>query len=159
SGKLRLAVQPVDLRNVVEEALEAIRPAAEAKNIRLQPVLASPGGPVSGDPDRLQQIVWNLLSNAVKFTPKEGRVQVQVKRAGSHVEIIVSDSGEGIGPDLLPYIFDRFRQGDSGSARSHGGLGIGLALVRSLVELHGGSVFAESSGAGRGATFVVKLPL
>lgn len=159
SGRLRLAVQPVDLRSVIEDALDGIRPAAEAKNIRLQPVLASPGGPVSGDPDRLQQIVWNLLSNAVKFTAKGGRVQVQLQRVKSHVEILVSDTGQGIQPELLPQIFDRFRQGDSSSTRAHGGLGVGLALVRHLVELHGGIVFAESPGEGRGTTFVVKLPL
>jgi len=159
SGKLRLAVQPVDLQRVVEEALDGIRPAAAAKNIRLQPVLASPGGPVSGDPDRLQQVVWNLLSNAVKFTPKGGRVQIQLQRVSSHVELLVSDTGQGIHPDLLPYVFDRLRQGDSSSTRSHGGLGLGLALVRHFVELHGGIVFAESPGEGRGATFVVKLPL
>jgi len=159
SGKLRLAVQPVDLQRVVEEALDGIRPAAAAKNIRLQPVLASPGGPVSGDPDRLQQVVWNLLSNAVKFTPKGGRVQIQLQRVSSHVELLVSDTGQGIQPDLLPYVFDRLRQGDSSSTRAHGGLGLGLALVRHFVELHGGIVFAESPGEGRGATFVVKLPL
>ena len=159
TGKLRLAVQPVDLRLVIEEALDGIRPAAEAKNIRLQAVLASPGGPVSGDPDRLQQIVWNLLSNAVKFTPKGGRVQVQLQRVDSQVAISVSDTGEGIGPELLPHVFERFRQGDSSSSRPHGGLGLGLALVRSLVELHGGTVLADSPGEGRGATFEVKLPL
>jgi signal transduction histidine kinase len=159
SGKLRLNVRPVDLRVVIEEALEAVRPAAEAKSIRLQPMLASPGGPVSGDPDRLQQVVWNLLSNAVKFTPKGGRVQIQLQRVDSHVEILVSDTGEGIAPDLLPHIFDRFRQGDSSSSRTHGGLGLGLTLVRSVVELHGGRVFAESPGEGRGATFIVRLPL
>ncbi len=159
TGKLRLAVQPVDLQRVVEEALDGIRPAAAAKNIRLQPVLASPGGPVSGDPDRLQQVVWNLLSNAVKFTPKGGRVQIQLQRVSSHIELLVSDTGQGIQPDLLPYVFDRLRQGDSSSTRAHGGLGLGLALVRHFVELHGGIVFAESPGEGRGATFVVKLPL
>jgi signal transduction histidine kinase/ActR/RegA family two-component response regulator len=159
SGKLRLAVQPVDLQRVIEDALDGIRPAAEAKNIRLQPVLASPGGPVSGDPDRLQQVVWNLLSNAVKFTPKGGRVQIQLQRVNSHVELLVSDTGQGIQPDLLPYVFDRLRQGDSSRTRAHGGLGLGLALVRHFVELHGGIVFAESPGEGRGATFVVKLPL
>ena len=158
SGRFRLAVQPVDLLAIVEQALDAIRPAADAKGIRLQTVLASPGGPVSGDPDRLLQIMWNLLSNAVKFTPKRGRVQVQVQHVNSHVEIIVSDTGQGIRPDLLPYVFDRFRPGD-GTIRPQGGLGIGLALVRNLVELHGGTVFAESREEGQGATFVVKLPL
>src|SRR6266851_4014763 len=159
SGKLRLNVQPVDLRRVVEDAVDGIRPAADAKGIRLQSVLASPGGPVSGDPDRLQQVLWNLVSNAVKFTPKGGRVQIQLQRGNSHVELIVTDTGQGIEPAVLPYVFDRFRQGDATSTRAHGGLGLGLALVRSLVELHGGSVLAESPGGGQGATFVVKLPL
>jgi len=159
AGKIRLTVQPVDLRLVIEEAMDGIRPAAAAKNIRLQSVLASPVGPVSGDPDRLQQVVWNLLSNAVKFTPKGGRVQVQLQRVNSQVAITVSDTGMGIGAELLPHIFERFRQGDSSSTRPHGGLGLGLALVRSLAELHGGTVFAESAGEGRGATFEVRLPL
>ena len=159
SGKLRLNVQPVDLRRVVEDAVDGIRPAADAKGIRLQSVLVSPGGPVSGDPDRLQQVLWNLVSNAVKFTPKGGRVQIQLQRGNSHVELIVTDTGQGIEPAVLPYVFDRFRQGDATSTRAHGGLGLGLALVRSLVELHGGSVLAESPGGGQGATFVVKLPL
>jgi CheY-like chemotaxis protein/anti-sigma regulatory factor (Ser/Thr protein kinase) len=139
--------------------VDAIRPAADAKGIELQTVLASPGGPVSGDPDRLRQVVWNLLSNAVKFTPKAGRVQIQLQRVDSHVDIVVSDTGAGIAPAFLPFVFDRFRQGDSSSTRQRGGLGLGLALVRSLVELHGGTVTAESAGEARGATFVVKLPL
>ena len=159
SGRMRLAVQAVDLRSVVEEAVDAVRPAADAQDIRLQVVIESPGAPVSGDPGRLQQVVWNLLSNAVRFTPKGGRVQINVQRVNSHVEIMVSDTGEGIRADLLPYIFDRLRQGDSAAGRPHGGLGIGLALVRHLVELHGGTVFAESPGEGKGATFVVNLPL
>jgi signal transduction histidine kinase/ActR/RegA family two-component response regulator len=159
SGRMRLVVQPVDLRDLIEDALEAVRPAAEAKGIRLQPVLEAPGLLVSGDPGRLQQIMWNLLENAVKFTPRDGRVQVQLQRVRSHVEIIVSDTGQGIAADVLPYVFDRLRQGEGGSARGHGGLGIGLGLVRHLVELHGGSVYAESAGEGQGATFVVKLPL
>jgi signal transduction histidine kinase/ActR/RegA family two-component response regulator len=159
NGKLRLAVQPVDLRRVVEDALDGIRPAAEAKNIRLQPVLASPGGPVRGDPERLQQVVWNLLSNAVKFTPKGGRVQIQLQQVHSHVDLFVSDTGQGIKPEILPYIFDPFRQGDSSSTRAHGGLGLGLALVRHLVQLHGGTVVAGSPGDGRGATFTVTLPV
>ena len=159
SGRLRLSVQPVDLRELIEDALEAVRHAAEAKGIRLQPVLEGPGLVVSGDPGRLRQVMWNLLENAVKFTPKDGRVQVQLQRVRSHVEIVVSDTGRGIAADLLPYIFDRLRQGESGSTRSHGGLGIGLALVRHFAELHGGSVYAESAGEGQGATFVVTLPL
>lgn len=159
SGRIRLAIQAVDLRDLIDDALEAVRPAAEAKGIRLQPVLESPGTPVSGDPGRLQQVVWNLLNNAVKFTSKGGRVQVNLQRVRSHVEIIVSDTGQGIHADVLPYIFDRLRLGDGSTTRRHGGLGIGLSLVRHLVELHGGSVFAESPGEGHGATFVVKLPL
>lgn len=159
SGRMRLVVQPVDLRDLIEDALEAVRHAAEAKGIRLQPVLEAPRLLVTGDPGRLQQIVWNLLENAVKFTPKDGRVQVQLQRVRSHVEISVSDTGQGISADVLPYVFDRLRQGETGSTRGHGGLGIGLGLVRHLAELHGGSVYAESPGEGQGATFVVKLPL
>jgi signal transduction histidine kinase len=159
SGKMRLAIQPVNVADVIGEALDAVRPGAEAKGIQLQSVLDSPGTQVSGDPGRLQQVVWNLLYNAVKFTPKAGRILVKLQQVKSHVEIIVSDTGPGIRPDLLPYIFDRLRQGDSSRSRPHGGLGIGLALVRHIAELHGGSVFAESPGEGQGATFVVKLPL
>jgi len=159
SGRMRLAIQPVDLGELIEDGLESVRHAAEAKRIRLQSVLEAPGLLVSGDPGRLQQVVWNLLENAVKFTPKDGRVQIQLQRVRSHVEIVVSDTGQGIGSDVLPFVFDRLRQGDSGSARGQGGLGIGLALVRHFVELHGGSVYAESPGEGQGATFVVKLPL
>ncbi|HST22527.1 MAG TPA: PAS domain S-box protein [Blastocatellia bacterium] len=159
TGKLRLEVQPVLLGSVIESALDAIRPAAEAKEIRLQDILDPRAGPVSGDPNRLQQIVWNLLSNAVKFTPKGGRVVVRLERVNSQVEIIVSDTGQGIHPELLPFIFDRFRQGDSTTTRQHGGLGLGLAIVRHLVELHGGSVQADSPGHGSGANFTVNLPL
>jgi signal transduction histidine kinase/CheY-like chemotaxis protein len=159
TGQIRLDVKPVDLRTVIGESVDSIRPSAEAKGVQLQAVLASPGGPVSGDPDRLRQVVWNLLSNAVKFTPKAGRVQVQLQRVDSHVEVVVSDTGVGIAAEFLPYVFDRFRQGDSSSTRTRGGLGLGLALVRSLVELHGGTVAVESPGEARGATFVVKLPL
>ena len=159
TGQVRLDVKPVDLRTVIVETVDSIRPAADAKGIELQTVLASPGGPVSGDPDRLRQVMWNLLSNAVKFTPKAGRVQVQLQRVNSQVQIAVSDSGVGIAADFLPYVFDRFRQGDSSTTRTRGGLGLGLALVKSLVELHGGTVAADSPGEARGATFVVKLPL
>jgi signal transduction histidine kinase len=159
AGKVRLDVQPVNLNNVVEHTLDAIRPAAEAKRITLQPVLDPRAGPIIGDPARLQQVVWNLLMNAVKFTDKDGRVQVYLQRVNSHIEIIVSDTGRGIAPELLPLVFDRFRQADSSSTRSHGGLGLGLALVKHLVELHGGTVLAQSSGEGKGATFIVKLPL
>src|SRR5262250_3221783 len=159
NGQMRLTVRPVDLHGLIEDALEAVRHTAEAKGIRLQPVLETPGLLVSGDPGRLQQVVWNLLQNAVKFTPKDGQIQIQLQRVRSHAEIVVSDTGQGIVANVLPYVFDRLRQGEGGSARGHGGLGIGLALVRHFVELHGGSVFAESAGEGQGATFVVKLPL
>jgi PAS domain S-box-containing protein len=159
TGKMRLDAQRVDVPAVIAAALDAIRPAADAKEIRLQSVLDPRAGPVTGDPARLQQVVWNLLSNAVKFTPKRGRVAVHLLRVNSHVEIVVSDTGEGIRADVLPFIFERFRQGDSSPTRTHPGLGIGLALVRHLVELHGGTVTAESAGPGQGATFRVKLPL
>jgi signal transduction histidine kinase/ActR/RegA family two-component response regulator len=159
SGKMRLDVRPVDLRTVIEGALDAVRPAAEAKAIRLQSVLDPRAAPITGDPGRLQQVIWNLLMNAVKFTPKGGRVQIHLQRVNSHVEIVVSDTGQGIAPDVLPFIFDRFRQADSSSTRTHSGLGLGLALVKHLVELHGGSVVAQSAGEGKGATFIVKLPL
>ena len=158
-GRMRLAIQPVNVADVIGEALDAVRPGADAKGIQLQSVLDSPGAQVSGDPGRLEQVVWNLLYNAVKFTPKQGRVLVKLQHVMSHVEIVVSDTGQGISAELLPYIFDRLRQGDSTRSRAQGGLGIGLALVRHIAELHGGSVFAESPGPGLGATFVVKLPL
>ena len=159
TGKMRLDLRPVQLAPVIEAALDAVRPAAAAKGIRLQVLLDPAVVPVMGDPDRLQQIVWNLLSNAIKFTPKDGRVQVQLRRANAHVEITVSDTGLGIDADLLPFVFERFRQADSTSSRAFGGLGLGLALVRHLVELHGGTVTAASDGEGHGATFVVTLPL
>jgi PAS domain S-box-containing protein len=158
-GKLRLNVRAAELTPVIEAAVDSVRPAAEARGIRLQVVLDPRAGPVSGDPDRLQQVVWNLLSNAIKFTPKEGRVQVLLARAGSHLELTVSDTGQGIEEKFLPYVFDRFRQADPSTTRKHGGLGLGLAIVRHLVELHGGTVTAESRGAGQGTTFKVSLPL
>ncbi len=159
TGKLRLEVQPIDLASVIESAVDGVLPAADAKGIRLQRVLDSGTSMVSGDQARLQQIIWNLLSNAIKFTPKGGRVQIRLERINSHVEIIVTDSGQGISPDILPYIFERFRQADSTTTRTHSGLGLGLAIVRHLVEMHGGTVEAESVGAGQGSTFTVKLPL
>jgi len=158
-GKLRLNVRPAELSPVIEAAVDSVRPAAEAKGIRLQVVLDPRAGPVSGDPDRLQQVVWNLLSNAIKFTPKDGRVQVLLTRVNSHLELTVSDTGQGIESKFLPYVFDRFRQADPSTTRTHGGLGLGLAIVRHLVELHGGTVTAESEGAGQGTTFKVSLPL
>lgn len=159
SGKLRLTVMPVELPPIIEAAIDAIRPAAEAKRIRLQVMLDSTTGLVSGDPDRLQQVIWNLLSNAVKFTEKEGRVQVRLEHFDSRVVITVSDTGKGIAPEFLPYVFDRFRQADGSITRLHGGLGLGLAIVRQLVDLHGGSVQAQSPGEGKGATFSVQLPM
>jgi PAS domain S-box-containing protein len=159
SGKVRLDVQRVDLGELVRLAVETAKPSAQAKGIRLQAVLDPHAGPVSGDPNRLQQVFWNLLSNAVKFTPKGGRVQVLLERLNSDVEVSVIDTGEGIRPEFLPHVFDRFRQGDSTTTRRHGGLGLGLSIVKQLVELHGGSVRVKSLGAGHGATFVVALPL
>src|SRR5205823_1760931 len=152
SGKMRLNMQPVELPIVLHEAVATIMPAAEAKHIRLETTMDPQIGPVSGDPDRLRQVVWNLLSNAVKFTPKHGRIQLRLERVNSSVEIVVSDTGIGIAPDFLPHIFEQFRQADSGSARQHGGLGLGLAIVRNLVELHGGTVYAASGGEEKGAT-------
>jgi signal transduction histidine kinase len=151
SGKLRLDVGIVDLPAVVDAAVESIRPAAAAKEIRLQTIVDPGAGPVSGDAARLQQVVWNLLANAVKFTPRGGQVQVHLQRVNSHVEIVVSDTGAGISGEFLPHVFERFRQEDAGSTRSHGGLGLGLAIVRHLIELHGGTAAAESGGAGMGA--------
>jgi PAS domain S-box-containing protein len=158
AGKLRLSLQEVDLQAVIGQALDTVQPAAHAKGIRLVPILDSDTGVVSADPDRLQQVVWNLLSNAIKFTPKGGRVEVRLLRVNSHVEITVEDSGPGIEPSFLPYIFERFRQADSSSTRRHGGVGLGLSIVRSLVELHGGTVSAANRTTGRGAAFVVRLP-
>ena len=158
-GQLRLNVRPVNLVPVMEAAIDTVRPAASSKNLQLQCVLDPSAGPVSGDSDRLQQIVWNLLTNAVKFTPKGGHVQIRLERINSHVEITVTDTGQGIRADFLPFVFDRFRQADSSITRSFSGLGLGLAIVRHLVELHGGTVHADSPGEGLGATFTVKLPL
>ncbi|HEY9611546.1 response regulator [Allocoleopsis sp.] len=158
-GKLRLNTRPVELVSVIESAIETVRPATEAKEISLQCVLDPATGSVAGDFDRLQQVVWTLVSNAIKFTPKGGQVQVRLERVNSHVEIIVRDSGKGIDPEFVPYVFERFRQADSSSTRVYSGLGLGLAIVRHLVELHGGTVRAHSEGEGKGATFTVKLPL
>jgi PAS domain S-box-containing protein len=159
SGKLRLDVQRTDLAAIVRAAVETVRPAADAKSLRLQAVLDPLAGPVSGDPNRLQQVFWNLLTNAVKFTPKGGRVQVLLERVNSHLEASVIDTGEGIKPEFLPHVFDRFRQEDGGTTRRHGGLGLGLSIVKQLVELHGGSVRAKSGGPGQGTTFTVALPV
>jgi PAS domain S-box-containing protein len=158
TGKLRVEVRPIDLVPVVEAGLDAVRPSAEAKEIHLDAKLEPIDSKVLADPDRLQQVVWNLASNAVKFTPKGGRIEVRL-RADSHVHLSVQDNGKGISAEFLPYVFDRFRQADSTSTRKYGGLGLGLAIVRHLVELHGGTVHAESAGPDRGATFTVRLPL
>jgi PAS domain S-box-containing protein len=159
SGKVRLDVQRLDLSSVVQSAVETARPTADAKGIRLQTVIDPlNGGVVSGDVNRLQQVLWNLLSNAVKFTPKGGRIQVLLERVNSHLEISVIDTGEGIKAEFLPFVFDRFRQADASTTRRHGGLGLGLSIVKQLVELHGGSVRVSSGGSGKGSTFVVALP-
>ncbi|HEY0428849.1 MAG TPA: ATP-binding protein [Pyrinomonadaceae bacterium] len=159
TGKLRLDIQLIDPSRVIESAVESARPAAEARGIRLQMMLDPQAGPVSGDPNRLQQVIWNLLTNAIKFTPKGGRAQLRLERVNSHVEISVSDNGQGISADFLPHVFERFRQSDSTTSRRHGGLGLGLSIVRQLVEMHGGSVSVTSPGEGQGATFVVTLPI
>ena len=159
AGKLRLHIERVDVAKVVEQALASAKPAAEAKRIRLQPVLDPRTNLVNGDPTRLQQIVWNLLSNAIKFTPKGGKVQVILRRVNSSVQITVVDTGKGISPEFLQQIFDRFRQEDSSTTRRFSGLGLGLAIVKHLTELHGGTVRAASEGEGLGAAFTVELPL
>jgi PAS domain S-box-containing protein len=159
SGKLRLDVQAVELPLVIENAVATVQPAADAKGVHVQTLLDPQVGPVSGDPGRLQQVAWNLLSNAVKFTPRNGRVQVRLQRVNSHVELIVSDSGAGIRSDFLPYVFERFRQSDASSTRRTGGLGLGLSIVKHIVEMHGGTVEAESAGVDQGSTFLVRLPL
>ena len=159
SGRLALDVSAVHLYKVVESALATLRQAAESKQIALRTVLDSGMGPVIGDTTRLQQVVWNLVSNAVKFTPKGGAVDVVLRRTDSHAELCVHDTGMGVSPEFLPHMFDRFRQADESITRTHGGLGLGLAIVKHLVELHGGTVTAESAGAAQGSTFIVKLPL
>jgi PAS domain S-box-containing protein len=159
SGRMRLELRPVELATVIDSAIEVIRPAAEAKGVRLEASLERPATEVAGDPDRLQQVMTNLLSNALKFTPNGGRIQVELHRVESHAEIVVKDTGIGIELDLLPYIFERFRQGDTSTARKHGGLGLGLAIARHIVELHGGIISARSDGIGMGAEFTIQLPL
>ena len=159
SGKVRLDVQRVDLAHVIHAAIETVQPAAKAKEIRLHAVIDPACSPVSGDPNRLQQVFWNLLMNSVKFTPKGGRIQVLLERVNSQVEFHVIDTGEGIDPAFLPHVFERFIQADASTTRRHGGLGLGLAIVKQLVELHGGTVSARSAGLGQGATFTVALPV
>jgi signal transduction histidine kinase len=157
SGKFPLERRPFELRTSVAAAVEAVRPAADAKQIRLQ-VGLDPEVPVNGDPDRLQQVATNLLSNAVKFTPPGGSIEVTLARRNGRAELHVVDTGEGIPPELQPYIFDRFRQGDGSSTREHGGLGLGLAIVKHIVDAHGGTIAAHSEGKGKGSTFSVALP-
>jgi len=159
TGKIRLDLQQVSFFDVVQAAIETVAPTAEAKGIRLKSVLDPSPTTLSGDAARLQQVVWNLLTNAIKFTPKGGQVQVVLQRVNSHVELSVSDTGVGIPARFLPYVFDRFSQVDSSTTRSHGGLGLGLAISKQLVELHGGSIRAISPGEGQGSTFFVDLPI
>jgi PAS domain S-box-containing protein len=159
TGKLRLNVQPLDLGTIIIAAIDGLRPAAEAKKIHLQLQLDSAAGQVSGDPDRMQQVAWNIISNAIKFTPKGGRVSVSLDRVDSHVDVTVRDTGKGIAKEFLPHVFDRFRQADATTTRAFGGLGLGLSIVRQLVELHGGTVRVDSEGEGLGSTFTVSLPL
>jgi PAS domain S-box-containing protein len=158
SGKLTLDIRRVDLPAVVSAAIETVLPAANAKEIKLTSAFSSVSGIVMGDKNRLQQVLWNLLMNAVKFTPKKGRIHVVIERINSHVEISVTDNGQGIAPEFVSQVFERFRQGDASTTRQHGGLGIGLSIAKHLVELHGGSVRVSSRGAGLGATFMVNLP-
>jgi len=159
SGKLRLEMRTVDIADVVSEAIDTVRPTADARGVTLTSSIW-PVGPVSGDGQRLQQVVWNLMSNSIKFTPRGGNVNVRIEHAGASVHIIVSDTGQGIDPEFLPHVFDRFRQGSSSAGKARRtGLGLGLAIVRHLVEAHGGTVQAASEGPGKGATFTVELPV
>ncbi|MDQ3211940.1 MAG: ATP-binding protein [Acidobacteriota bacterium] len=159
SGKLRLDIQSVQPAAFIEAAIETVHPAASAKGIMLEAILDPAAGSIQGDPGRLQQVVWNLLANAIKFTPKDGRVQVVLERVNSHIDVIVADTGVGIRPEFLPHLFERFRQGDASTTRAYGGLGLGLSIVKSLVELHGGTIEVKSPGEGRGTTVTVSLPV
>jgi PAS domain S-box-containing protein len=158
TGKLALDVRAIELHPVIDAALETVAPAASAKGIKVRTFIDRDAGMIKGDPDRLQQVVWNLLSNAIKFTPKTGRVEVHLEKVDSSVQLTVSDNGQGIDPQFLPYVFDRFLQADSSNTRQHGGLGLGLSIVRHLVDAHGGDVKARSAGIGQGALFEVRLP-
>lgn len=159
TGRLALNMGPVDVSSVINAAVDSMQLAADSKGIQLEVTLDPSVRHTVGDSSRLQQVVWNLLANAIKFTPAGGKVEIRVERADAALQISVSDSGQGISPEFLPFIFDRFRQADSSSTRSHGGLGLGLAIVRHLVELHGGSVHADSDGLGKGSTFTIRFPL
>jgi len=158
-GKARLRIAPTDIAVVVEDAVATVKPAADAKGLRLKCSFGHGIATVAGDQSRLQQVIWNLLSNAVKFTPEGGSIEVRVIPADSHVEIVVSDTGIGFPPSFRPRVFERFSQAESGTTRLHGGLGLGLAIARHIVEMHGGTITAESAGEGKGATFSVSLPL
>jgi CheY-like chemotaxis protein/two-component sensor histidine kinase len=159
AGKFHLDVQAVRLQEVIHAAVEAVRPSADAKRLRIRTMLDSALGQTRGDPNRLQQVMWNLLTNAVKFTPGGGFIQVVLQKVNSQVEIAVQDNGAGISTDFLPHVFDRFRQADASTSRRYGGLGLGLSIVKNLVELHGGSVRVLSAGEGQGSTFIVSLPI
>jgi signal transduction histidine kinase/ActR/RegA family two-component response regulator len=159
AGTIRLDIQPTEAAAFIDAAIETVNPAAIAKSIRLEKIIGDSAAVVSGDSGRLQQVVWNLLSNAIKFTPREGKVQVITERVDSHLEISVADTGQGITPQFLPHVFERFRQADASTTRTFGGLGIGLAIVKHLIELHGGTVRAASPGEGHGSTFTVRIPL
>jgi CheY-like chemotaxis protein len=159
TGKLRLNNETVDIASVINAAIDSVQLAVDSKDLRLEIKLDPTARHTLGDANRLQQVVWNLLSNAIKFTPSGGRILVSVERAGEDVQIQVSDSGQGIGPDFLPFIFERFRQADGTTTRQHGGLGLGLAIVRHLIELHGGTIDVDSAGENKGSTFTIKLPL
>ena len=159
SGKLRLDIRSIDLRAIVQAALDVIEPGAAAKQVSVQVRFEDRTIPVNADADRLQQAIWNVLSNALKFTDGGGTIKVALTSEVSTATVVVSDTGQGIAPDFLPYVFDRFRQADGSTSRRHGGLGLGLALTRQIVELHGGSIGADSNGAGKGAEFSIRLPV
>ncbi len=159
SGKLRIDVKPLDPAAVINAAVDVIKPAAEAKEIRIQTIMDSSVGSIVGDAERLQQVIWNLLSNAVKFTPHHGSIRLELSRGRSQVEISVADTGMGMNDDFLPFVFNRFSRADTSITRTHGGLGMGLAIAKSLVELHGGTISATSAGLGKGSTFIVRLPV
>jgi CheY-like chemotaxis protein len=159
TGKLRLDVRQIDPGSIIGLVIEALRPSADDKEIRIEKAIDTSEITINGDPARLQQVVWNLLANAIKFTSRGGRVQIRLKRINSYIEIIVSDTGVGIKPEFIPHVFERFRQADQNTTRQHGGLGLGLSIVRHFVELHGGTVRAESEGEAQGSTFTVRLPV
>src|SRR5690606_12965073 len=159
SGKIRLEVRPYDLRDVVDAAVEAVRAAAEARGIVLETRVDASVPTLRGDAQRIQQVLWNLLSNAIKFTGQDGSVRLEARRGRAQVQVVVTDTGLGIAPEFLPFVFERFRQADSSATRNHGGLGLGLAIVKQIVELHGGTVGVASGGPGQGASFTIALPV